>query len=809
MLIVYSATIFLSALLLFLVQPMVGRMVLPVLGGTPAVWNTCMVFFQVLLLVGYGYAHVITRYLGSRAQTAVHCIAAALAVLTLPIVLSEGISVPTGDYPITWLLGVLGAMAGVPFLALSANGPLLQRWFSATDHPRAANPYFLYAASNTGSLIALLGYPVIVEPLLTLKVQSRMWSWGYGALVLLLVGCAVFRVMRERKASPAPKAAASGKPAAVPAAAPITWKTRAIWVLLAFAPSSLMIGSTTFLSTDLAPVPLLWVVPLAVYLVTMIIAFSRLGPGATRLATAALPLTVMVVAATMLMEAREPIGALVALHLALLFIAAMACHGRLSMMRPEPTHLTEYFLLMSLGGALGGMFNAIAAPLVFDRLLEYPIAITVCCGLALATAAAGGARAAAWWSRKPAPAALVPVGVGGLVLASCLYIVLEASEAMKGMMLIELALAAGCALVMIAVGRRTDDDSAWRRWTLNVVVPLSIGALFLCLRGAGVLLGLWGTRAGELLAVGLPALAACLLVRWPARFTAAAACLLGLAAYNQGHAGTTVLAGRSFFGVHRVVLTPSGAFYEFVHGSTQHGAQAREESKRRTPITYFHPTGPVGDIFRLLNKEGRIHRVGVVGLGTGAMAAYAEPGQEFTFYEIDPAIVRVARDRGFFTYLSDARGTLRYEIGDGRLLLARATDEKFDLIVIDAFNSDSIPMHLLTVEAMRMYMERLTEHGVLLVQATNRHLALPLVIVGDADALGLAARGKIDTPTEEQVHEGKFRSRWVAVARTPEDLAFLDSAPGWITLFAVPGKTKVWTDDFSNILGVMEGLAGN
>ncbi len=852
MLAVYTAAIFLSATLLFLVQPMVGKLVLPALGGTPAVWNTCMVFFQVLLLIGYTYAHLVTRYLGARSQTLLHGAAALAPLALLPIALPKDLSVPAGEFPIPWLLGVLAAMAGVPFLLLSTNGPLLQRWFSSTDHPRASNPYFLYAASNVGSLIALLGYPIVIEPWLTLKEQARWWGVGYVVLVVLLVACAIFRVRRA--------GAASGSVAAAPEAAatsdvPTTWRTRALWVLLAFAPSSLMIGSTTFISTDVAPAPLLWVIPLSIYLVTMIVAFSHYVKGATRAATALLPIVILALTVSMLMEARKPIGVLVTLHLVTMAAAAMACHGRLSMMRPDPRRLTEYYLLISLGGALGGLFNGIVAPLLFNRILEYPIALAVSLGLAMVLGSrdlgAGGSILVPEWlklllhprppepapiegrggrpapsarpasipvraggprepdsTRKPAPAWIVPIGFGSLLFVTSLFITLRSDDVSQKMLVIKLYVPAAASIAMIIAGWRHDESSRWRRRTLNVAAPIAIASLYVCLEFANAALEIAGTRKGNALSFGLPALACFLLVRWPWRFTGGVTALLTLSAFSPGLAGFPLLTERTFFGVHRVIITAHGTAFELLHGNTQHGAQLRVPGQEHLPTTYYHPTGPAGDAFRLLNEEGRIKNVALVGLGVGTLAAYCEPGQTFTFYEIDPSIVRVARDSGYFTFIRDAQGTVDFKVGDGRLLLDRAEGAEYDMIVLDAFSSDAIPMHLLTVEAIEVYFKRLSEHGVLLVHTSNRHLSLVRVLAGNARRLGLAIRMKADQMTASDSAIWKNSSEWVVMARRPEDIKVFDKAATWWPVDPPPGVAKVWTDDFSDVLGVMENMWG-
>ncbi len=805
MLIVFAAAIFLSALLLFLVQPLVGRMVLPVLGGTPSVWNTCMVFFQVLLLAGYLYAHLLTRYLKPGIQAVVHGVVVLTPLLVLPIALRTDLSVPTTEFPILWLLTTLAGLSALPFLVLSTSGPLLQRWFSATDHRLAHDPYFLYAASNTGSLLALLGYPVLAEPLLRLQQQSTAWAWGYGVLAGLVLCCAVLRVVRAAPMKAAPEIAVD-QPGGVLADAPIRWRSRLVWVALAAAPSSLMIGVTTYISTDLAPVPLLWIVPLSIYLLTMIVAYSRFGGAATRWATAALPPVLLALVVLMLLGPSWFPSLKLPLHLLVFAVGAMACHGRLAVLRPDPRHLTEYFLLVSLGGALGGAFNGIVAPLVFNRVLEYPIAMILTCGTALATAgkrAPNPAATPAWWRGLfPPPTWLVSIMLGGLLLAVSITATAFGGAPNWPTLLLKLIVPAACAAGLIVAGwsERAETDS-WRRAVLTIAAPLSVASLYLSVEFLNGVLDLSGRRLGLAVQIGLTALACAAFAPWAWRFTWAVGILLMFEVFSRAGASQVLLTERSFFGVHRVQEKP-GAI-ELMHGTTSHGIQLRAEGKEQTPTAYYHPTGPAGEVFGRLNSVGRVRTVGLIGLGSGVLAAYSKAGQTFTFFEIDPVVVRVAKDPRYFTFLSAAKGLVRCEVGDGRLLMSRSED-LYDVIVVDAFSSDSIPLHLMTVEAMKMYADHLRPRGVILMHTSNRHLRLAGVVAGNAVQLGLSVRRKLDVPTEEQLTDAKAPSEWLVIARDKDDLGFLDSSQDWEgpEQIAEWTKLRVWTDDFSNILGV-------
>jgi hypothetical protein len=387
----FGAAIFLGAFLIFVLQPVAAKMVLPSLGGSPAVWNTCMVFFQGALLAGYAYAHWATRLLPARRLAVVHAALVLAPVLTLPVALRAG-APPVSGSPVAWLLAALALSVGLPFTVASTGAPLLQRWFASTGHPAARDPYFLYAASNAGSLLALLAYPGVLEPLTTLAQQRWLWSGGYVLMALLTVGCALAAFRHgpggapgtagpQRDAGAPAKGASDARPGVegpAPAAAP-GWRERAAWVALAFVPSTLMLGVTQFLSTDVAAVPLLWVVPLALYLLTFILAFARRPLAPVRPLSRILAILAVGLAVSLIVGAKRPAWTVTLLHLATFFTGALLCHGRLAACRPHPSRLTEFYLLIAVGGVLGGMFNALAGPALFDSVAEYPIALGLVC----------------------------------------------------------------------------------------------------------------------------------------------------------------------------------------------------------------------------------------------------------------------------------------------------------------------------------------------------------------------------------------------------------------------------------------------
>ena len=696
----FGTAIFAGATLVFLVQPMVARMVLPLFGGSQAVWTTSMLFFQAVLLAGYGYAHASTRLLGPSRQPIVHAVVLLLAVAALPI--GRGLEPPPADAsPSLWLLGVLAVAVGAPFFVVTTTSPLLQRWLATSGHAAGRDPYFLYAAGNVGSLIALLAYPFVVEPLLTLDQQARLWSIGYVLFALLCLGC----VLVARRGSPlAPSASLRAE---VPS---LAWRTRARWVAMALVPSSLMLGVTTYVSTDVASFPLLWVLPLAVYLLTFVVAFARRPFVTPSAAARMLPLPTALVFADMLHAVALPLPVTLLTQLLVLFFAGVLAHGRLAEERPAPERLTEFYFLLSLGGVLGGALNALVAPLVFDSVLEYPLV------LVLALALRRGAR-----------------------------------------------------------GRIVD---------FLPVLALFIG----CLAGLAVVRS--GLAAQAVLA---GVVVACLAIgfRRPFRLTLSFACLTLL--FAAGSAGLHT--ERTFFGVLRV--TEQDGERLLFHGTTLHGVERFGGRLAGEPLTYYGRQGPLGDVFA---AYPRFDRVDAIGLGVGTLAAYGRPGERLTFYELDPAVARIAGDPRLFTYLRDSQADVKIVLGDGRRTIARVPNGASDLVIVDAFSSDSVPVHLLTREAVELYVRKLRPGGLIAFHVTNRHLELAPVVARAAQALGLAAVERNDRA--EGAHGTRTPSRWMVIARSRERLEPLLGRSGW----GIPKVSagRVWTDDYSNVLSVVK-----
>ena len=676
----FAAASFVSAALLFLVQPMLARFVLPLFGGGPAVWTTCMVFFQAALLAGYLYAHLLTTRLSSRWQAALHLVLMVAAAAVLPISVSADRAPPPESNPVPWLLAAVAMAVGLPFFALSASAPLLQRWYAATAGPAGADPYRLYAASNAGSFLGLIAYPLLVEPRLGLGSQGVAWAVGYGVLVALFVACG-WRVWGQSGAA----MAAAGE---VEQPAP-SWKQRIGWVALALAPSSLMLGITAALSTDVPPVPMLWVAPLSIYLLTFVIAFGR-GAKRLRWSVWGVPAAVAVEAVILSRppESAPPLLALIAIHLGAFALVAMGCHAELAATRPPTARLTEYYLCLSVGGVFGGLLNAVVAPAVFNSIAEFPLAL------------------------------------------------------------------AGAAVVVPLV------RAANREWT-----------------------GKWLLPAGALAAAGV---------------------LFVMVISGPDH---VLYQERSFFGVSRVVQGRRENTHQLLHGTVEHGGQVLDKGSTRhiAPFLYYHPDGPIGQVFQSRAKTLDNSPVGVVGLGCGSLAYYWVKDQPFVFFEIDPTVIRIARNPELFTFVRDSKAKCEIVPGDARLSLQKQPDGRFGLLVIDAFSGDSIPVHLMTAEAVELYRRKLAPGGTIAFHISNNYFELEPVLAAIAarDGLvGLSRRDRRADLTEADHTRGRLPCHWLLLSPTTEGLKWVDGDPRWKPLRAKPND-RVWTDDYANVLGAL------
>jgi hypothetical protein len=702
---------------------MVGKRLLPLLGGAPAVWNTCMVFFQSALLVGYALAHALSK-LKSRRQLALYLALLAAGLLAFRGAFSPAVPPGLEASPVLWLLGTLARDVFLPFCALAAAGPLLQKWYARAD-PRVSDPFFLYSASNLGSLGALLAYPVLIEPFFPLRTQAAAWSIGYFGFVLIAGACGWLASRRQSgDRHPIQRNSAPANRTAV---------TKVWWLVFAFVPSSLMLGATTHITTNIAPMPLLWVLPLAAYLLTFILAFARRPPIPLSFIARAVPLILVPLALLSFMEFKGMRWLLVPAHLLVLFAAGMLSHTRLAQSRPEESELTSFYLWVAAGGALGGVFNALIAPLLFRSVSEYPLALV-------------------------AAAALLP-----------------------------------------AVDKRKDLVTR----LLDMALPLAVG-----IAGAWTVLFLRTFHLPQ----GSPAAAAafgllavfCLSFRpRPLRFAFGFAMLVWTyGAYAHLRTGRVLVVERDFFGVKRVLYDSVNDLNQFVHGATFHGMQSRDPAKRKEPVAYYGRSGPAGEFFGALG--GRGGRFAVVGLGIGTLAAYSSPDRSIDFYELDPAVERLARDRRYFTYLSDC-SSCSVKLGDGRLRLAEAPARSYDAIVLDVFGSEAVPAHFLTREAFKEYDEKLADGGLLLFNISQRYLDFEPLLAALAAERGWTADVRFeDVPADVEEATGRLTSRWVAVARTRADSAPLEKR-GWSRLSPRPGF-RPWTDEFTDLLPLVRWL---
>ncbi len=733
---VYFAAIFLSAVLLFLMEPMFAKMALPLLGGSPAVWTTCLVFFQAALLAGYAYAHASQR-LSRPAQLILYSALMFGALVFLPVHLPAAWTPPPSSNPAGWLLWLLLVAVGWPFFALSATTPILQKWFALSGHPASSDPYFLYAASNSGSLLGLLVYPFAFEPLLTLRNQARLWTGSYGLFLLLAAGC-ILLVWRgpHRDSSSASALLQIGrvKDQDAHAAEPPTWRVRLNWVLRAFVPSSLMLAVTAALTTDVPAIPLFWVVPLALYLLSFVLVFARKNRVSHLWVGRRTPLLILAAAIPIVLKGVLPYSALFLVDLLTLFGVALVCHGEIARSRPAPQHLTGFYLWISVGSVLGGVFNALVAPVIFNSLVEFPLVLVL--------------------------AALLIPPVEGLE---------DTSAARRNDYLFPLAMGIAVAVAIWALQRREVAPGIW--YNFGIFCPAAICCLRFSLR--------------------------------PRRFGLGVAALILASQVYMGPFGKILLSKRSFFGVYRVTDDVDRNCRVLLHGGISHGLQSLDPARACEPLAYYTRQGPMGWVFETFRGSAIENDVAIIGLGAGALVTYSQPQHPFTFYEIDPTVLRIAEDRRYFTYLSDCGPPARVVLGDARLSLGDAPAHGYGIIVLDAFSGDSIPTHLLTREALALYLSKLAPHGIVAFDITNRYLDLHGVLGNLARDAGLI--GFVDddaTVGAREAQHGKFASSWVVMARSATDLEPLRNIPGWRILAPVPGE-RVWTDDFSNILSIL------
>ncbi len=955
----FAITLFVSAFILFLVQPIIGKTILPKLGGTPQVWNTCMVFFQAVLLLGYFYTHASSNRLSLRRQLMVHCALLFIPFLFLlpygPFNISNWIP-PLGANPLFYTLILLFAVVGVPFFVVSTSAPLLQKWFGSTGHPAAKDPYFLYGASNLGSMLALVLYPVAIEPFMDLTPQKWMWTVGYGALVILVLACAAMiwkasgvqlkyagsglPVEPASEGQPVPPPVESGRAAeagvaTAPPAPPATvarstafkkgkpqfkpggpsrapaetlalrtpsdemtaWR-RLRWIGLAFVPSSLMLGVTTHITTDLSPIPLFWLIPLTIYLLSFILVFSKwpvtwVDAPHTFMLYLQPVLICLMIFIDILGPHMTSMWGPIAANVIAFGATALVCHGELAKDRPGTRHLTEFYLLMSVGGVLGGIFNGIIAPVVFIYVWEFGIAVVCACFLRPKMKDAGWTdELVSGFIEQPAvPQTLPTRGPKGQPAVRSIAKVGPSETTTRAM---DFALPVAILALM---------------FVLYMVVGMPTGA-----EGEG------GVGLKYFLIFGVPLAIAAFYYGRPLRFGLAVMVIMIFHQVLANRGDASLYADRSYFGILRVkfghdVKGGADVFYtQLIHGHINHGMNIFHPDNKsdwgkenkdysRLATTYYHRFGPAGIVMEKFNwfpgpqntywGDARMPATLVaqaalplgtgilpvgqlvdlwseppfatIGLGTGTMASYGRPYQHVHYYEIDNHVRRMSlpitkKDQYYFTYenlpqeipfthedylradqlrtyfnsLKEAihRGCeVEVLMGDARLrmnlpyknmhedhLLGGGPRSFYHMMVVDAFSSDAIPVHLITKEALQMYFEHLTEEGILCVHTSNRYVDLPLVVAAVASDLGFAyRRGHDQAPGKEL---GRFTSEWVMVARKADYLEGLKDPPNYASQLReakidpddprsfywttpIPNRKYLWTDDHSNLWNVI------
>jgi hypothetical protein len=833
----FGVTMFVSATLLFLVQPMVGKMILPLLGGTPSVWNTCMVFFQALLLLGYFYAHITSTKLTPKAQVTTHLTLLLVTIAAIgvgfvlensPIPIIKSLAPQGSELPFFGVIALLAFAIGIPFFTVSTTAPLLQKWFSETGHPSAKDPYFLYAASNIGSLLALLAYPLYVEPGWRLIDQAWIWTGGFVVLAAMIFWCSrhVHTSLPVKKEGEGEKGWGHLNKEAP------TFAMRLRWLVLAAVPSSLMLGVTTRVTTDMVSMPLLWVIPLALYLLTFIIVFSKWTPAFVH--KGAVLITPVLILLLVYVQGAETVGGvsvhgspkairwfLNSLPFLTVFMITLTCHGELARTRPSPKYLTSFYLTMSLGGMIGGTFNALIAPIAFRFISEYPIALVAAC----------------------------------LVMPR-LSVVFGEKDEKHHLKLADILIP----ILFFAAGRfmSSSFDEIYR----------IVKSLF-----ASLTLNISPYTLTSVIVFGFPALAAYFLIDRPIRFGATVGMLLlgffmtfimndrvdtkkfpsassiGRFIFNVGEPPSEfrTVHVRSFFGTLKVESDSKRPFMKLIHGTTLHGMQlefpyahslaqglvslASDSSwtllantavsepnwvnpPGRTPLTYYHREGPVGDMFRAFND--RLARdpsynsdVACIGLGTGTLSSYGKRSQKMTFFEIDQTVRDLVEPPTYFSYIDDAKKQgvqMEFLMGDARLTLEQMDpNRKWGFMLVDAFSSDAIPAHLLTKQALELYFSHLEEKGIVALHISNRYLDLEPVVDTIVQELKLVAKIRRDSVDDDTEYDtGRSSSSWIAVARSADALGTLNQDPRWVSLDRDP-KVGLWTDDYTPLRSILKG----
>jgi hypothetical protein len=698
---------------------MVGKMLLPYLGGAASVWTTCVLFFQSMLLLGYIYAHLLARLSDVRKQFLIHAVVLLVPIAFLPITFRAVSSTSLSLHPLLRLLSLLAVSTAIPFFVVSTSAPLVQNWFSRTTYAASDDPYFLYAASNAGSLLALLAYPFIIEPRIGVAAQTRLWFFGYLGLLLLF---AITVALLYQTRWPALERTEGFS---------IGWRTRSFWIAAAFVPSGLMLAVTNHIAANVGSVPFLWLIPLALYLLTFVFAFAQRFRATSTRVSRLLPLVVLVVFPLVAASVVAPPGLnwiIIGAHLALLYFGALLCHTRLAESRPAPQQLTEFYFWVALGGVLGGIFTATLAPTIFSTVLEYPMLVAMLP-----------------FFRRPEQRDDTSRAIG-----------------------IAAIFALGIGLTWL-VFRLTHLD-----FDINAIAFAHTALFFIAYK--------FKTHVQ----------------RFAFSFVALMlAYTLILPGYIEG--ANRIYVSRNFFGVKKVLDDPGAHLRKLLHGDTIHGIESTEPSRAGQALSYYYSGGSVSDVVEVLRARRTPQRLGILGLGAGTMAAFADAAHHVTFYEIDPAVEPIARQ--YFTFVPRCGDNCDIVIGDGRLQLAQEHDASFDLLLLDAFSSDSVPTHLLSREALQMYMSKLKPDGLLLFHVSNRYLNVEKLVSALVVDDGLAAFSRFDDAGDLR-KLGKSSANHLVAARQISDLEPFARRPGWKRVDR-PEGFEPWTDDYSNLMSLI------
>ena len=730
---VFTASIFLSAALLFSVQPMFAKMVLPLLGGSSSVWNTAMVFFQLVLLGGYIYAHLISKYLKFGLQIIVHGLVLGLGCFFLPLSIANGWTPPETGPQAFWLIGLFAVSVGVPFFAISANAPLLQRWFSRTNDKDADDPYFLYSASNAGSLLSLCLYPVVFEPMLRLREQTGLWAIGYALLIgFVLIAGYIGTLKQNNRTDNIIKTDVKPIKSSI--------SQRLIWIGLAFIPSSLMLGVTSHMTHNIASAPFLWIIPLALYLLTFIVAFAKTPIISPKILGYLTPVAI-VSALVFGMVLNDNLILSIIISLVSYFIIALTCHMKLVETRPVTERLTEFYIWMSLGGVIGGAFNALLAPVIFNTVYEYIIVL----------------GAASFVSFKFNPDSSDQKSQQNKLFQTLLI----GSFMLTLLYLLKVPMMISCLLPGLFVAYNLERLSAQPRFTMISTISIVSAIAFV--------VPLIGQK--------------------------------------------NVLMDRSFFGILGVEAktTPHGLIHEFSHGDTLHNFQFQSPELKATPLAYYSK-GNSFDRGLSFARSLRVDRnldIAMIGLGAGAMACYERAQDNWVYFEIDPAVVDMAKNPKFFSYIETCSYVSDVRIGDARIKFDKIAKNSQDYIIIDAFSSDSIPAHLLTVEAMDLYLSRLKPDGLLFFHTSNRVMDVSSVVANLAENAGLDSRyiEMTDFPDSQfPGYDSKSSAVLVGTAGQMRDAELFDTK--WQKRHPSP-DVGLWSDDYSHIIGTLKARYKN